>query len=190
MRKNISFLLLELTFIAWGSHIWGQTPPTTEINLVMDIPPVSLINFETDNKSIITYSYSTHTPGNVEQIISPGMKNQTWINYSSIVNPGVTNYIAVSISSGKLPDDVTLKLVISEDAGAGSGKTGKSVGEITLSANSQNIIIDIGSCFTGLGVNKGHMLTYKWEKSAGFSGSSQFTNEEPIAVMYTITTSQ
>lgn len=184
-KIGILFSLIGLLFLL-PSTIYSQNNNTAEIPLLLSIPPVSLINFAVGGEQLITYSYSFLEPNNVEQIITPSTGNKTWLNYSSIVNSGATNYITVNISSGNLPAGVTLHVLISEDAGSGSGLTGKTVGEITLSRYPQNIIVNIGSCFTGVGINKGHRLTYIWDNLE----NSNDLNRDPIGVTYTITSTE
>ncbi|MBU3926594.1 MAG: hypothetical protein KKB74_02215, partial [Bacteroidetes bacterium] len=173
IAKKVSILALMMGFIsAMPAQIFCQNNNTAEIPLMLSIPPVSLINFAVDGEQVITYSYSFLEPNNVEQIINPNTGDNTWLNYSSIVNPGATNYITANISSGSLPADVTLRVVISEDAGFGSGATGTPIGEITLSSYPQNIIVNIGSCYTGSGTNRGHRLTYIWDNPESYNYSN------------------
>lgn len=156
----------------------------------LSIPTVSLINFAVADNQVITYSYSFLEPTNVEQVITPSTGDHTWLNYSSIVNQGATNYITVNISSGSLPADVTLRVLISADAGLGSGATGTPIGEIILSTYPQNIIVNIGSCYTGTGINKGHRLTYVWDNPESYNYNYNYENGEAIAVTYTITSTE
>jgi hypothetical protein len=177
----LSFSLIQLS---------AQNNISSEVNLNLSIPPVSLINFAVDDEQVITYGYSSQEPNNIEQVITPNTTDKTWLNYSSIVNPGATSYITVNISSGSLPADVSLRVLVSEDAGLGSGSAGTTVGEITLSSYPQNIIVNIGSCFTGNGLSKGHQLTYIWDNPEGFNYSYNYENGEPIAVTYTISSTE
>lgn len=97
-----------------------------------------------------------------EQIITPSTVGKMWLNYSSIVAWNSTNNICVSLSSGNLPAEVAIKMIAGPDLGAGSGKMGRPVGPVTLSNYPQVIIAGIGSCYTGQGVNKGHLLSFSW----------------------------
>jgi hypothetical protein len=127
-----------------------------------------------------------------EQIISPSTVGKIWINYSSVVDGNTTNSICVSLGSGNLPAEVVVKLNVGPDAGAGFGKVGKPVGQITLSSFPQAIITDIGSCYTDQGINKGHPLTYSWELSPEYDQdilSIENLNIE-VGVIYTITTNE
>jgi hypothetical protein len=159
----------------------AQSKNTTEMAVTISIPAFALIDFSGGNHLI-----RFNSPNQVEQIITPSTLNNTWLNYSSIIDNGRTNYITVHISSGNLPPKSTIKLQISEDSGAGAGKTGRPSAQITLSHYPQNIITDIGSCYTGRGSEKGHQLTYLWKNIDDFSKSLYSKNEYIITVTYTI----
>lgn len=178
-------MLIGILFFC-PSEVYSQTNNTTEVPLTLSIPPVSLINFAVDDDQVVTYSFSLLEPNNVEQIITPGTKDKTWLNYSSIVSEGSTNYITVSISSGSLPPEVSLRVLISEDIGFGTGSLGTTIGEITLSSYPQNIIVNIGSCYTGIGLRKGHRLTYIWDSPDGY----HYEYGQNIAVTYTINSTE
>ncbi len=166
---------------------YSQKNNRVEVSLTLSIPAIALIDFVADEGQMITYSYAPLESKFVEQVITPTIGDQTWINYSSIVNLGQTNYITVHISSGSLPADVLLSVLVSADAGAGSGATGRPVGQIRLSKYPQNIINSIGSCYTGRGIHKGHKLTYIWENPDSYNYSLNYENGKAIAVTYTIT---
>jgi len=146
-------------------------PPKASINLAGSEPDLSLIN----GKS-------------TQQVLTPTSSSKTWINYSSVVERNSTNTICASLGSGNLPAEVLVKLRISEDAGAGSGNMGKPADPIVLSNYPQAIITDIGSCYTGQGVDKGHLLTYTWEYAPNYD-PKDFNVEElsiEVSVIYTI----
>lgn len=176
------FLLLFLTLCFFSLETKAQTNNTAEMTVTVSIPAVALIDFE-GNDRLITFK----SPNQVEQIISPSGLNKTWLNYSSIIEKGSTNFITVHISSGNLPPETFIKLEISEDSGLGAGKMGVSSKQITLSHYPQNIITDIGSCFTGRGREKGHLLTYIWTNIEDYTKSLYSKNEYLITLTYTIT---
>ena len=79
-----------------------------------------------------------------------------------------------------------MALTIGKDASAGVGTTGSPSGKVILSRYPQNIITDIGSCYTGRGINKGHQLFFSLVGANG----EQVTPENKdyrISVTYTIT---
>lgn len=189
-NKLTTILLVSLiVFVLTESK--GQGSNESEVNLNLSIPPIALINFAVEGDQTITYGYSFSGPNNIEQIIRPNTENNTWINYSSIVAEGLSNYITVHLSSGSLPADVILKLIIGPDVGAGEGNSGTPTsGEILITSYPQNIISSIGNCYTGTGIHKGHQLTYLWENPQSYNYSLKYENGEIIAVTYTISSTQ
>jgi hypothetical protein len=175
--KTILFVVL----FTYAYTVNAQNKHTTETTITLSIPAVALIDFQ-GNDNVITFK----TPTQIEQIITPSALNQTWLNYSSIVESGSTNYITVHISSGILPPESTIKLQIEDDAGAGAGKTGTPITQITLSRYPQIIVNDIGSCYTGRGIEKGHELTYSWVNLEENPNSKRLKDEFEITVTYTI----
>lgn len=189
--KRLLFIALVTLFFSFSTMVHSQNNNKTEMSLHLTIPAISLLGFAENGNQIITYSYSNSAPNQIEQIITPTTTgDNTWLFYSSIVEYGLTNYITAQISLGSLPADVSLNVLVGADAGAGAGMTGTSLGQITLSPFPQNIITNIGSCYTGRGVNKGHQLTYTWENQESFNYSYYFESGNLIAVTFTITSTE
>lgn len=184
-KSILIFLLLSL-LISGIKTISAQNKNTTEMALTVSIPAVALIDFEGSNHKIVFRSTNQ-----VDQIINPSTDNSIWLNYTSIVQSGSSNYITVHISSGQLPPESSVNIEVTDDVGAGSGKIGiASPVQIELSMYPQSIITDIGSCFTGRGIEKGHQLTYSWNNIDDYSASRHSKTEFEITVTYTITTTE
>ena len=196
--KTKPFLLAKITllfsllilFVSYSNVLSAQEENTAEVAINFKIPSIALVNFVVEGGEIKTYTYSTAGKSSVEQVITPYLNGKTWLNYSSIVYSGLKNYITVHISSGTLPSDVKLNVVVGADIGAGAGTMGSPVGELTLSTYPQNIITDIGSCYTGVGEKKGHQLTYIWDNPDSYNYSITYKNGKSIAVTYTITSTE
>lgn len=188
-RMKLFFALLGL-FILIPSIASSQDENSVDVSITLSVPAISLINFVVEGSQIVTYSHSYSEAKLVEQVLTPVTGDKTWLNYSSVVNEGLTNYITAHISSGTLPADVTLNVYVSSDVGSGAGLLGTSLGKITLSAYPKNIIINIGSCYTGMGIKKGHQLTYAWENPDSYNYNLKYENGEAIAVTYTITSTE
>ncbi len=186
MKKTVLILTMALLFQLFSNAVVGQNSQTTKVHMNLKIPPIALINFAVLNDQVISHSFSLSSD-RVEQTITKTNVAKTWLNYSSIVNPGSSNYITANISSGALPADVTLHVSVSPDAGAGGGELGKPVGEITLTHYPQNLIIDIGSCYTGAGINKGRLIHYIWDNPESYDYYLRYLHGKPISVTYTIT---
>ncbi|MCK4638940.1 MAG: hypothetical protein KAT33_05930, partial [Bacteroidales bacterium] len=188
--KIVLLISLVVLFFSFSTIVPAQNNNTAEMSITLKIPAIALIDFVVDGSQMITYSYSYSETNQVEQIITPTTGDKTWLNYSSIVKSGLTNYITAHISSGSLPADVSLNVLIGADVGAGAGLKGTSIGQIALSTFPQNIITNIGSCYTGRGINKGHQLTYIWENPDSYNYSLNYEEGNAIAVTYTITSTE
>lgn len=183
MKRSLTLLFVYLVL----TLNWAQSQDLNFVNipLVLRIPAMSLIDFAGSEKRI------TFIPGKgAEQIITPSTLDRTWLNYSSITEENSTNSISVNLSSGKLPAEIVIKLTISESAGTGAGQHGRPLGPITLTPYPQDIIIDIGSCYTGRGVQKGHQLSYSWEWQHPTNNEMVTIENIEIGVTYTITTNK
>ena len=189
-KKIVLLISLVVLFFSFSTIVPAQNNNTAEMSITLKISAIALIDFVVDGSKMITYGYSYSGPNQVEQIITPTTGDKTWLNYSSIVKSGLTNYITAHISSGSLPADVSLNVLIGADVGAGAGLKGTSIGQIDLSTFPQNIITNIGSCYTGRGINKGHQLTYIWENPDSYNYSLNYEEGNAIAVTYTITSTE
>lgn len=182
---SLAGLLLSISL-----NVSAQNYNRGNMQMSFNIPALALIDFSSDVSKTITFSFSNIDPNQVEQIITPTTGDKTWLNYSSIVKAGHTNYITVHISSGSLPADVVLYLLVDPVIGANAGNTGFAKPQITLSYFPQVIIANIGSCYTGVGVNNGHHITYVWKNSEAYNYSLNYDNGKAIAVVYTISSTE
>jgi len=82
-----------------------------------------------------------------------------------------------------------LSVKASSCSGNGNGKTGIPTGKVHLSEKTQDIITHIGSCYTGDGVNNGHMLTYSLEPGKNNTDyeTLAYENSASLHVIYTLT---
>lgn len=182
LRLLYLFLLLNCSL---GCMINAQDKSSVNTQLVFRIPAVSLVDFAGSEKRV---SYKSGV--GAEQIITPSTLDKTWLNYSSISDGNSTNVISVNLSSGEIPAEIKIKLSVGNDVGAGAGKMGTPVGTIVLSPYPQDIIVGIGSCYTGRGVEKGHRLTYSWEWLPEYEINQSAIENLEIGVIYTITTAK
>lgn len=186
MKRTAFFISIVLIFQLFSGRAWAQHSNTTHVHMQMNIPPIALITFATLNSEVISHSFALST-NQVKQTITKTNMSQTWLNYSSIVRPGSSNYITANISSGALPSDVKLHVSVSPDSLSGAGALGDPVGEITLTHYPQNLIINIGSCYTGVGINKGRLIHYIWDNPESYDYYLRYQHGTPISVTYTIT---
>jgi hypothetical protein len=111
-----------------------------------------------------------------------------WINYSSIVSGNVPARKIVAAVQGEIPAGVQLTVNASDAIGIGNGKLGHPVGTVRLSNEPTDVIVDIGSCYTGKGVNNGHYLSYQLNFNPTSEKYSQLAQElVSFNVVYTLT---
>ncbi len=189
-NKIVLLITLLILVFVFPKAVTAQDNNTTEMSVNVSVPTIALINFVVEGSHMVTYTHSYSEDTQVEQILSPTTGDKTWLNYSSVVNDGLSNYITAHISSGSLPADVTLDVYVSSDVGSGAGSMGTSLGKITLTTYPKNIIVNIGSCYTGMGLRKGHQLTYAWENPDSYNYDLKYDNGEVIAVTYTISSTE
>ncbi len=85
-----------------------------------------------------------------------------WLNYSSIVEQGKTRKISAKLD-GELPDGLDFTASATNDiADLGKGKwlECQKQRQQVLSSGETEIVKEIGSCYTGNGLNNGHKLEY------------------------------
>lgn len=111
-----------------------------------------------------------------------------WINYSSIIRSQNHHRKVVAAVQGEIPAGLRLVVEVKAATGGGEGKLGTPAGKVYLSTEPTEVISNIGSCFTGRGINNGHLLTYRLEADGGnenFKESVQ--TQTTLQVVYTLT---
>ena len=161
-----------------------QSGNMAEMSLELNIQEVAKVGFYS-NYQFLTFDNATIDGQSSEQVVTP-ITGQTWLNYSSIVKEGVRNYISACITDANVPAETTIRLRVGPDAGEGMGATGIPVKEIQLTYEPQNIITEIGSCYTGKGIGKGHMLNYIWDRPTADESLFFDDSQYEVSVTYTI----
>jgi hypothetical protein len=184
--KRIHLILLATLLSGFPTHKVSaqEKDNTAKLPIQMAIPPSARLSMGSSELQFSIFK----TVGN-EKKLAPSTVDSIWLNYSSVIEHNSTNTISASLSTGDLPAEVAIKLTVGSDVGAGYGQVGKPTMPVYLSTYPQPIITDIGSCYTGMGNNKGHLLIYSWELNKGYDAEAlkyeQWTNLR-IRVIYTI----
>lgn len=158
--------------------------------ITINLPDVALISVQSTNTAITLSGNKTTEAG--ENMEFNTSDNSTWINYSSIVGSKnkPNRSVTVEISEGNIPEGLELTLNTSDYTGEGKGKLGDIINkEQTLSSSPVKIIQNIGSCYTGKGVNNGHNITYnlKLDKSNDAYSKLNYNQSQTISLTYTLT---
>ena len=152
------------------------------------IPQVALLDLVSETPANGNFSSSSSAEARDIVRFQDSEKTGIWVNYSSIVRNQNHRRKVVAMVQGEIPEGMKLKVKASGFSGSGKGRMGEPEGEITLSHQPSDIIVDIGSCYTGTGVNNGHHLTYTIEQKGQPSGYAQLPQEQTfVNVVYTLT---
>lgn len=185
MQRIHLIIVYTLILLAANNRLQAQEKAnTSKLPIQMAIPPSARLNMGSSE-----LNFSIFKEVGSEKVMTPSTVDTIWLNYSSVIQNNTTNTISASLSTSDLPAEVSIKLRVSPDAGAGYGQVGVPAMPLFLSNYPQAIITDIGSCYTGSGSHKGHLLTFTWELNKGYDLEvlkyEQLTSLK-IRVIYTI----
>lgn len=159
MSKKLTFLfMIVLFFCKMGKAQDGLTASHT---ILFTIPHVAMVDIE--GGSSINLGLIGPTEAGMGMVGST-TNSSLWLNYSSTTNPSSSNSVMVKLDA-TLPG-LDLKVSASSDAGVGLGATGSPASTITLTTSEQNLITNIGTCYTGDGINNGHNITYSLQPNS------------------------
>jgi len=144
-----------------------------------DLPAMKILDVEGTAPSL-TFVAPDESGSAIAEVTS----NTSWINYTSVIESGSTNKVTVALT-GTVPAGTTLT-VVAADAVGGNGNFGTPAAAVTLSATAQDLITEIGSCYTGDGDTNGHQLTYTWSVDAGGYANVVAASGSDITATYTI----
>lgn len=178
MRRSVMFFVLLI-----GIGIKGYCQSH---NITVSIPKVSLISIAGGDKDHADFFLLS--PGEAGHTLNPD-KNKIsgwWLNYSSNSAKKHSGQKIVATLSQDIPPAYSLFIEVSAYSGQGKGKFGVPGGKQHLSRQPVEIISNIGNCYTGRGINNGHLLTYFLEVNEDYFDSIHSGKEENILVIYTI----
>jgi len=157
-----------------------------KINVV--IPEVALLGLVSDDATGITLNSTSPSEAGNSVDFSSAKNNNIWINYSSIISGNTKKRKVIAMVQGEIPQGVKLTVEASNFSGSGKGKLGETTGVTTLSNQPSDIIVGIGTCYTGKGINNGHYLTYKLETDGSSDDYALLSQQQTsVNVIYTLT---
>lgn len=184
MKITIIFVIIMFSCIM----LIAQDYNSEEHQIIIEIPEVALLDLESNSSSTILLSADAANSAGMDLDFSTVNDNSIWLNYSSIIGEGFNSSRNVNVVvSGLIPEGVRLKLLTSTDVGQGNGDVGVPLSGVILSNQPQNIISNIGSCYTGEGVFKGHQLTYSLELDEARNYADLSILSVPLTVTFTLT---
>jgi hypothetical protein len=180
--SGIMLCCLETTCHAQSSNSGSH-------NLSVQIPEVALLDLESTTPSSLVLSPASPTEAGNALDLSTATNQTIWLNYSSVIGARGTHRTITAYLEGTIPEGLAISIKASSYSGNGKGKTGVSTGKIHLSEKPQNIITHIGSCYTGDGINNGHLLTYSLEPGNHLTDYETLAYEKAttLNVIYTLT---
>lgn len=151
---------------------------SVSVNLTLN--SVTLLSIS-PNTSTVSMTFQAPSSGG-GGLVSPSANTSKWIHFTSAVALNATRRITAQISSGSVPNGVSLR-VLAGSAANGAGTLGASSGTVTLSTSAATIINGIGGAYTGTGVSDGYNLQY----SVVISNYSQLRQSSATcAIVYTL----
>lgn len=186
MRLKFTISFVVLLGIASFKCLAQSDMAEHKINI--QIPEVALLGLVAESSTDVTLQTSLPNEAGETILLDEETSSQgIWINYSSIISTSTPKRKVEAFVQGEIPQGITLKVQASEFSGSGKGKLGKSSGLVTLSNQPADVIVDIGSCYTGKGANNGHYLTYKLEQNEDADVYALSEQNSSVNVVYTLT---
>ncbi|MCD6354029.1 MAG: hypothetical protein J7L95_00625 [Prolixibacteraceae bacterium] len=182
--KNFIFVIAT---VFWASSVCYSQSNSVNHKVAIEIPQVALLGLVSDGDNSINLGAVSPTEAGSPLNFSNAQDKSIWINYSSIVARNQHRKV-VAMIEGEMPKGVHLRVEASPATGSGKGNKGEPTGSVELSSEPTDIIVNIGSCYTGRGINNGHYLTYKLNFENTNENLSQLTDElASVNVVYTLT---
>lgn len=182
-KIRIQFFILALLLFCSRSAI-AQMESQTK-NIRFSVPEIALLDIEPGLSSLeFELSPGLNNGGipTIKQIGNEGI----WLNYSSAVGKNqVSRSVKAHITAGSVPEGLEIYIEASGPSIYGSANQGKSTGKTKLSYSPTSIVTDIGDCYTGNGIQKGHEIYYTMEISD--IGKISQKKQAEFTVTYTLT---
>lgn len=185
--KLLKNILVMFIFTMLFAPISNAQNNSANHKIKIDIPNVALLGLISENSTLIN-PISANEAGNAIDVSNAANNNNLWINYSSVNRDRNHQRQIMAMVQGDVPAGIKLKLKASNANGSGKGNLGQPVGLITLSAQPAEVITNIGSCYTGRGIQHGHSLEYQIELDDNDRAYAQINAGNTVVnVIYTLT---
>lgn len=186
MNLKVAITVLILFSLISLRSLAQENTATHKLNV--EVPELALLGLVTEGDGTVGFRSGSTDQAGDELDLSNTNSNRIWINYSSIVSQTTPNRKVIASIQGEIPKGLTLKVKASEVSGSGKGSLGQSAGEVTLTNEPTDVIVGIGSCYTGNGVNNGHYITYKLENDPASDEYAMAAQQHTsLNVIYTLT---
>lgn len=187
---NLSKLFFAALIIFTSTATFAQGDTETDAhNLTITIPEVALLDLEAPADDTSVSLVGTHSTEAGDPVAFNATNNSIWLNYSSIIGSTTKRNITVKITNGDVPNGLSLKVQAgSANTSLGNGDFGTpATAAVTLNkTDDTQIISNVGSVYTGTGVNKGHNLTYSLDQSGSYADLKHNGAGETLTITYTL----
>lgn len=185
-------LLIFIAIIFSPLYTFAQDAVETEhdVNVSFNVPKTNIIDIASLDGNDITFS-----PVEIESIANGAnfslANSDLWLNYTVIKSTAnAPKRINVSVAAVNFPTGMSLKLKIDPDEGMGNGEMGSPVlgySDLIPDAAPLELISNIGSCYTGNGVNNGHNMHFRLDYDNTYYDELHTNFNTVIILTYTIT---
>lgn len=156
------------------------------INMRITMPEVALVDIEHIGNGTLEFELLPSSETGGAPVIKQKRNEEMWLNYSSARSKYSQNRsIVAQISTGNLPEGLSLFVHASNYRGTGKGEMGISAGKVLIDSNPRSIITNIGSGYTGNGIGNGHMLSF--EVDINLMEKIIAIESTDITILYTLT---
>ncbi len=156
---------------------------TEDHKVTISVPKVALLDLE--GTKDITLKIDGPKEAGEAVSFENASNSGIWVNYSSIAEKNKTRKVTVELDKN-VPDGIYLKVLASSYTGSGKGAHGSASGKLTLTTTAQDIVTEVGSCYTGNGEDNGHNLTYSLELTSDADYAKLLEGDTEITVTYTL----
>jgi len=187
---KLSKLLFAALIIFSSSATFAQGDTETDAhNLTITIPEVALLDLEAPSNNTNVSLVGTHSTEAGDPVAFNATNNSIWLNYSSIIGGSAKRNITVKITNGDVPNGLSLKVkagTANTALGKGDFGTPEVASVVINKTDDTQIISNVGSVYTGTGINKGHNLTYSLEQSGSYADLKHNGAGETLTITYTL----
>jgi hypothetical protein len=184
MNKMKSLVLAIIIVAGTFYASYAQDTQGNNHNLMIDVPQVTLLDIEATISKDFNMAITAPTEAG-SKTVNAGQNQTLWLNYTSVATVNVKRRVMMSTNVNP-PGGVEFSVEANADVGMGAGIPGtpilSSLEPLTTPAD---LITNIGSCYTGTGVTRGHRLTYRATVPTGSFGLLRAGNF-PVIVTYTL----
>ncbi|WP_297088646.1 hypothetical protein [uncultured Draconibacterium sp.] len=186
MQLKVTIVLF--VFIGLATRVVVGQEQQAEHQVKIEVPEVALLGLVAENSTDV--NLQVNVPNEAGEIVNLNAvsSEKIWVNYTSVISKAVPARKVVAFVEGELPDGIRLQVEASSCKGSGKGRMGTSAGMVTLSNQPTDVIVGIGTCYTGKGAQNGHFLSYRLEQTDNDKDFALIEEQNlAVNVVYTLT---